>query len=57
MAVIVRQDQTVSIFANCLDEAAGRAAVRRLLANMQVAGIPLETTSPTIQRRQPTGGS
>ena len=51
MAIIVRQNQTINVFANCTDEATGRAAIRRLLANMQVAGIPLETASPTIQRR------
>ena len=51
VAVIVHQNQTISIFAHCGDEAAGRAAIRRFLANIQVAGIPLLTASPTIQRR------
>jgi hypothetical protein len=50
-AVIVRQNQTISVFAHCSDQATGRAAIRRLLANIQVAGIPLATSSPAIHQR------
>jgi hypothetical protein len=52
-AVIVHQNQTISVFAHCDDQATGRAAIRRLLANIQVAGIPLVTSSPSIQQRSP----
>jgi hypothetical protein len=51
MAMIVRQNQTVNIFAHCADEAVGRATIRRLLANLQVAGVPLKTANPVIERR------
>ncbi len=50
-ALIVRQNQTISVFAHCNDQATGQATIRRLLANIQVAGIPLVTSNPTIQRR------
>jgi hypothetical protein len=51
MALIVRQNQTISIFAHCADETVGRATIRRLLANLQVAGIPLKSADPVIERR------
>ncbi len=51
MAIFVRQDQTINVFAHCADETVGRATIRRLLANLQVAGIPLKTTNPVIERR------
>lgn len=51
MALIIRQNQSVSIFAHCVDETVGRATIRRLLANMQVAGIPLKSADPVIERR------
>lgn len=51
MAMIIRKDQSINVFTNCADEPIGRATIRRLLANLQVAGIPLKKASPTIQRR------
>jgi hypothetical protein len=51
MAMFVRQNQTINVFAHCADETVGRATIRRLLANLQVAGIPLKTTNPVIERR------
>jgi hypothetical protein len=50
MAVIVRPDQAVQIFARGTDEAACRAAIRRFLANLQVAGIGFEEHSPIALR-------
>lgn len=50
MAVIVRPDQAVQIFARGTDEAACRAAIRRFLANLQVAGIGFEENSPIALR-------
>ena len=51
MAVIVRPDLALQIFARGTDEAACRAAIRRFLANLQVAGINIEENSPIALRR------
>jgi hypothetical protein len=51
MALIIRQNQTIAIFAHCADETVGRATIRRLLANLQIAGIPLKSADPVIERR------
>ncbi len=50
MAVIVRPDQTLQVFARTTNEELGRAAIRRFLANLQVAGLPLEGNTPISRR-------
>ncbi len=51
MAVIVRPNQSMQIFSRSESEVAARAAIRRFLANMQVAGIPILDNSPIAVRR------
>jgi hypothetical protein len=51
MAVIVRPDQAVQIFGRGTDEAACRSAIRRFLANLQVAGFAIDENSPIALRR------
>ena len=50
MAMIIRPNQTLSIFARCANEMVGQATIRRLLANLQVAGIPLGNAGPITKR-------
>jgi uncharacterized protein YcbX len=51
MAVIVRPDQAIQVFARGTDEASCRSAIRRFLANLQVAGFAIEENSPIALRR------
>lgn len=50
-ALFIKPNQTIEVYAHCADEIVGRATVRRLLANLQVAGIPLRNVDPVIERR------
>lgn len=51
VAVIVRPDQTLHVYARCQEQKAGHSTVRRLLANLQVAGIPLDKTETVTKHR------
>jgi hypothetical protein len=51
MAVIVRPDQAIQIFARGTEEASCRSAIRRFLANLQVAGFAIEQDNPIALRR------
>ncbi len=51
MAMVIRNDQSIDIFAHCSDKAGGEDSIRRLLADLQVGGVPLESTGPISQRR------
>jgi hypothetical protein len=51
MAVIVRPDKAIQIFARGTDEAYCRSAIRRFLANLQVAGFAILENSPITLRR------
>ncbi len=51
MAMVIRNDQSIDIFAHCSDKAGGEDSIRLLLADLQVGGVPLERTGPINQRR------
>ena len=51
MAVILRQDQVVQAFARGTHEGACRSAIRRFLANLQIAGFAIEENTPIALRR------
>jgi hypothetical protein len=51
IVVIIRQNLAIQIFARCNDETMGRTTIRRLVADLQVAGLPL-TMTKVVTRSQ-----
>ncbi|MBN1317610.1 MAG: hypothetical protein JXA42_19155, partial [Anaerolineales bacterium] len=51
IVVIIRPDMTVQFFVRCDDETLGRKTIRRLVAELQVAGLPL-TMTKVVARSQ-----
>jgi len=51
IAIIIHANQIISIFSRCANESAGRAAVRRFLADLQVAGVSVVKVAPISSPR------
>ena len=51
MAMIIYPHRQLDVFARCGNEVIGRAAIRRLLADLQVAGVPVEKCGSIVVQR------
>lgn len=49
VVIIIRPDLSVQFYVRCDDETVGRTLIRRLIADLQVAGLPLSTTETVIK--------
>lgn len=49
-AIVIYPDERLQIFVRCTVEAAGRATIRRFLADLQVAGVAIAESGPVLLR-------
>ena len=56
LAAIVRPDLTLQVFARCPEETVGRATLRRFVADLQVAGLPVTESREIVVHRESCQG-
>jgi hypothetical protein len=55
LAAIVRPDLLLQVFVRCQDETIGRATLRRFVADLQVAGLPVTESSEIVNSEKDPG--